>query len=641
VNEVLTFIKLVPEDISQVLSSILDHHGRNGFVLKLKDLKIWAFQLLAGHKDFKRPWFRISKFRGYTYPTKYRCIFVPLILAIINNHYKVIQRYLTYLNIYHVVQGPMYKDRSEVTAPVYNPPPESPNPKFNRIFDLVLTFVRKRYRDRPRDGKPLASAVAVTPTRNGTYAQWLVEGAPGEPLPRPLHIFPWEIYPGETMDLAVNFPNPDLWQGNLTIIGDSGGKNRLILVGHPYVQNKLKNLQHYLLDMLRECEWDCTFNQRKGHDFIIANQLKERPLYSVDLSDATWNFPWSLQEKLLISIGAGDLVRYFKLPVSDNGAMVTVKKGQAMGLNPSFPLFSLTHGLVIYGLAKFIGVDIDSFRVLGDDIIFSNKALRDIYLEFCDEFDIPISYHKCLSGQAGEFAGKIFIHGKDVTPIKWRWLTGDSIPSLFHQYKDILGWKRTLSLVRDKDAFLVLGGLSHHAHGLGLTDFDSKFPVYARHRKIRRGLVRSLIRNIENPMLVGGELNIRQPEMKYNPLEGSDFLRTLASRLKSPCDPHPEYGFLPYLGDPVKIARQLGITVPLLPVRSKTNGWKDNIHLNFKYMKGKDDLHETVSELRRLRQEIVEESEAEAKTPEGKGSEQGSRFFFRTLEGEFGRIPRT
>jgi hypothetical protein len=637
-GHVSTVIKLTP--IDKLLREILRNHGEKGFCEKLKNLKSWAFQLVGGNKTFTMPWFRISKLKGYSYPTKFRAIFRPLIFSLLNKDYQGIRRNLSFLNVYHTIQGPILKDRCEVTDVVYADVATNTDPKFDRIFDLVLNYVKDGFHDHRKGfiSEPVGSAVAITPLRNGTYAQWVAAGAPGESMDRPFRF----LNPKRTRSLLTTVPDVPLWQGNLAIIGDSGGKNRLILVGHPVVQTALKPLQRYLLSMLRELGTDCTFDQSRGHDFIIGHQLQGRHMYSVDLKDATWNFPMTLQMRLLKAIGAGQLEKYFRLPVSDNGRLVEVRKGQAMGLNPSFPLFSLTHNLVTYGLSRYLGLDQNSFRILGDDVIFSDIRLRDLYLDFCRNFEIPISHHKCLNGTAAEFAGKIFLDGKDVTPIKWRSLGREQLPALYSEYRKVLGRKDVKQLISDKFAYLVLGGLSHHAHGLGISGFDRNNPVTNRHLRIRSGLVDSLYENLQRPTLIGGQLKLKQEELEFEPVDGSDFLRELGDRLDAGIHPHPEYGLLPYLGNPVSIARQLGISVPLLPDRTvkSTVYWGKSIHLNYKYYKQGDgnELAESIRDLRRLRREIVEKSEEADQTSQSPQDEESSRYFYRTLEGRFGSL---
>jgi hypothetical protein len=564
-------------DMTPVRSSlrkILSNHGERGFVNILKQAKAWGYQIVAGNTEFTLPWYRVKRYKGYRYPYRLKPLFTPLIDAVVSVNYLEIQRRLSYINVYQAIRGPL-DPPEKVKEPVYGQP-VCRSPKTEKWF-VLLTKVLEYFHPGPRipdppvtEVKPTGQSVAITPVETGSYARYVSRGAPGSPLSKQLKgilmLRGWDVEP----DL--------LYQGNLVIIGDSGGKSRLILVGNPVVQQKLKPLQEYLMSILRSLPTDCTFDQVAGHKYIVMSQLAEKPLWAVDLKDATWNFPWALQELVLEKLGQGKFVQYFKLPVSDDGKLVKVAKGQAMGLNPSFPLFSLTHNLMLFAMCKWLGLDpLKSFRVLGDDVVLGDQRLRDLYQSFCEDFDIPISHHKCLSGHACEFAGKIFLDGRDVTPIRWRELNKDSLSSLFYPYKKILKDK-VFRLITDKTAFLTLGGLPVTFHGLGIQDFDSKYPVTRRHLRLREGILLSQYLNFGKANVSGSVTELPQYEVDtgLHPLGyPSYYLRTLSRYLSVEKKRTPQWGLVPYLGSPLSFSRQVGIDIPLLPAfrPGKTKPW--------------------------------------------------------------------
>jgi hypothetical protein len=481
-------------------------------------------------------------------------MFKPLIRAIIKENIVEIRRCLSYINVYQSIPGPL--DSPEVIKePVYAKPVES-IPFFENLINLVLKLVRKKYNKVCSDEiRPTGQSVAITPVRTGSYAQYVACGLPGSPLD---HQITSLLYMRELAD----DPLPLMFQGNLKIIGDSGGKSRLILVGFPPVQAKLRSLQLYLLDILRHTPTDCTFDQESGHRFVVQNQLSGKPLWSIDLKDATWHFPMSLQSTVLKGLGASEFLQYFDLPISDDGKLIKVLKGQAMGLMPSFPLFSLTHNLLLTGLCKWIGiVPFNSFRVLGDDLIIANERLKNLYMSWTKVYQIPVSHHKCLSGHAAEFAGKIFFKGYDVTPIRWRRLGKESLSSLFHQYKSILGSK-VYDLICDWSAFWTLSGLPRSVGGLGLS--QDKYPITSRILKIRLGIVTSMIENFGQVKATGTEVKDKQYEYSGTNNPTPWYLRALGSHVSVPlvCT---QYGFLPYLGNPFRTSQQLKLEIPLLP----------------------------------------------------------------------------
>lgn len=554
------FIECTP--VPKLLLKILKCHGKQGFVDILKGMKAWAFQIVSGNTNFTLPWSRTSVYLGYRYPRRFKNLFRPLIKAVVRRNYHVIQEYLSYFNIYQVIKGPL-KERSDYVKVIFQPAVVPPSPFWSDLLRLVLTLTKYEYRRKePDDVRPTGQSVAITPVETGSYAQWVAKGAPGSPIDHKVLTASW--FRGLT-----DTPYRSLWQGNLSVIGDWGGKGRLILIGNPVVQSRLKPLQEDLLQLLRWLPTDCTFDQTQGHSFVIENQKAGKPLYSVDLSDATWNFPFSLQKQVLQAFGADHLLELFELPISNQGSMVKVEKGQAMGLNPSFPLFSLTHNLILIGMCKWLGLKpTESFRVLGDDVVLANPLLHKMYLKFCEDYEIPVSYHKCLQGRAAEFAGKIFLDGKDLTPIRWRMLARDQLPQLFYPYRKILG-KRVYSLITDKTAFLTLGGLPRISHGLGISGFDQKYPVTLRHLKLRLGILDSLLANKgDKPKLRGNSIRLEQRPLDAGELiikPGPDLLRELGRYVDCGKDFNTNWGELPYLGNPFQNARQLGVEIPLLP----------------------------------------------------------------------------
>jgi hypothetical protein len=108
-----------------------------------------------------------------------------------------------------------------------------------------------------------------------------------------------------------------------------------------------------------------------------------------------------------------------------------------MGLYPSFALFALTHNLLLRTLAKQLDLDPDTaFRVLGDDVLISDRGLHDLYVHVLSAIRTPISETKSFASKVfGEFAGKVFWRGHDVTPIKWRRVSTASLDVAFQYYQ--------------------------------------------------------------------------------------------------------------------------------------------------------------------------------------------------------------
>jgi hypothetical protein len=542
-------------------------------------------QILAGNKEFSLPWYRTFRYKGYLCPKRASLLFRYLIRAIDRDDFKSIRLVLSAVNIYQCILGPI--EAPETTfAPVTSAPVADPPPKWSGMLDLALKFVLTKIDCQPSTRTlPTGQSVAITPVRTGSYSTWVSEGAPGSEFSqRVIEKIQSVVKPftlakgGKLYDVGYELEVPKMWQGNLRIVGDKGGKSRLILIGTPAVQARLRPLQTILLRMLWALPTDCTYDQSRGIRFILDCQQKGIKVYSVDLKDATWHFPFTLQQRVLETLGGSSFLPFFRLPVSKDGEMIEVQKGQAMGLMPSFPLFALTHNLILTALCKWLGrVPIDTFRVLGDDLIIADGEVRDLYLEFARDYEIPLSAHKCLeSSWTAEFAGQVIYKGTNVTPIRWNKLGGEQLPALFYSYRDVLG-QSVYKLITDKDAFLILGGLPKSVGGLGISGFDSKYRVPRSLYKARLGIVLSRLENLGLPKMKGTHEKIKQEPLgekpEYLPCVNSSYLRGLGKLLEKD-RVLTRYGYLPYMGPPGQVSRQLGIDIPLLPKMRSVSHWE-------------------------------------------------------------------
>jgi len=62
-----------------------------------------------------------------------------------------------------------------------------------------------------------------------------------------------------------------------------------------------------------------------------------------------------------------------------------------MGAFSSWPVFALTHGMLVSYLASKVGASHKSFKILGDDIVIRDDRLAEKYLGALSDLDIPIS----------------------------------------------------------------------------------------------------------------------------------------------------------------------------------------------------------------------------------------------------------
>lgn len=111
------------------------------------------------------------------------------------------------------------------------------------------------------------------------------------------------------------------------------------------------------------------------------------------------------------------MTRGFVTPgISDHE--VAYAAGQPMGAYSSFPVFALTHGLLLAYLAELLDISgAPPFRILGDDVVIRHDVLADKYKRVLQSLDVPISVTKTMQSEhTFEFAKRWFHRGHEVSP---------------------------------------------------------------------------------------------------------------------------------------------------------------------------------------------------------------------------------
>ena len=204
---------------------------------------------------------------------------------------------------------------------------------------------------------------------------------------------------------------PNRHAGDLAFLHENGGKCRVICMPHAELQVVFQPFHKALVSILDNIKEDCTYDQESGALWASSELAKGKTLHSIDLKSATDRFPLWLQLKFLNQSGIPEeWLKAFKVTATSvfktKHGVVEYRTGQPMGLYGSFPLLALgQHGLV--RLAGFLnGVPTaNQYRVLGDDILFSNDKLADAYRVLLRKYDIPTSESKCITGSTAEFCG--------------------------------------------------------------------------------------------------------------------------------------------------------------------------------------------------------------------------------------------
>ena len=251
-------------------------------------------------------------------------------------------------------------------------------------------------------------------------------------------------------------------------------KHRYFAAPHIWVQQVTEPLGDVLYDMVRRLPWDCTFDQEKGFPVVQDQLTKGGRAYCYDLSSATDRFPFELQTTLIESIFKHDelalkQIDFLKFIVNQhwtfypfhidqtdlniiNGKAdkeknvyyytnktvqtehpnpfselpthkIKWRHGQPLGLYPSFALFTLTHGTLLWALNGFRHDN--KFFVLGDDVIILDQELAQAYAQALLDTGTPFQMDKTLtSNRFGEFAGRIILKNTVIGSRKWRPIRG-------------------------------------------------------------------------------------------------------------------------------------------------------------------------------------------------------------------------
>jgi hypothetical protein len=229
---------------------------------------------------------------------------------------------------------------------------------------------------------------------------------------------------------ASHAPMYPLYGGDVHFLQEMGGKLRSIASPHIIHQQALRHFGKAIYRVVQSLPWDCTFDQLKAVPFVSEAIRCNRLVHSVDLTCATDYFPLDLQITCLRAVfgNVPDIDLFEKISrsywKSDLG-VVQWKKGQPLGLYPSFGSFTLTHGSILWWLN---GCTHDNkFFVLGDDVVILDDGLFSRYTSLLSRMSCPWSEQKSLSSsKLSEFAGKIITENGHFDVLKWRNLSNNN-----------------------------------------------------------------------------------------------------------------------------------------------------------------------------------------------------------------------
>jgi hypothetical protein len=251
------------------------------------------------------------------------------------------------------------------------------------------------------------------------------------------------------LDAALGAENTLVSSKFSTVVGrvgtafEPGLKIRYFAAPNQLVQRALEPLKDALLNILPSFPWDCSLDQRKADLEIQIRLSCTCVVHSVDLSKATDNFPWLFQRRVLQHLirksGDSAMGQSMMTLLSDivveglwimpDESRVKWGKGQPLGLGPSFPLFTISHGILLYLLNG--GKWDKEFYVLGDDVVIFNDSLSKRYHEVLKRWGVDVSEAKSFSSSyIAQFAGVTYTRTGSFWLPKWVPFTRDNILDL-------------------------------------------------------------------------------------------------------------------------------------------------------------------------------------------------------------------
>jgi hypothetical protein len=259
--------------------------------------------------------------------------------------------------------------------------------------------------------------------------------------------------------------------GEVHFLQEPGYKLRSIASPYRLFQVASEPLKNELGRIVSNLEWDCTHNQEKAFPTVQELLRKHKTVYSVDLSNATDYFPFSLQ-KLVLEQVFGKKNPYVSLFDDVSRSVwhseigdIRWNKGQPLGFNPSFFSFTLTHGLLLQTLSGASSWN-HEFFIVGDDVLITNKKLFDNYCNCLEQLGCPYSPEKSLvSNELAEFAGKIILPDKVFPQLKWR----DTSDENFLDLARLIGRNIRFLLTKKQNQVLdVFAHIPDFIHPMGL-----------------------------------------------------------------------------------------------------------------------------------------------------------------------------
>nr|UEP19809.1 RNA-dependent RNA polymerase [Sclerotinia sclerotiorum mitovirus 46] len=230
----------------------------------------------------------------------------------------------------------------------------------------------------------------------------------------------------------------------LSIVKDPECKMRVIAMFDWWSQVTLKPLSDSLFKALSMIDSDRTYSQDPAFHFVRNDS---QLLWSIDLTSATDRFPISVQKQILSLLTNTAFARdWADIMVGESfssaGGSIDYSVGQPMGAYSSWPMFTLSHHILVRYAGLLNGIQqFNNYIMLGDDIVINHNKVAKTYIRLLHALGVETSKTKThVSKDTYEFA-KRWIDTKhgEVTGLPIKGLI-DNINNISICYQILFDW---------------------------------------------------------------------------------------------------------------------------------------------------------------------------------------------------------
>jgi len=232
--------------------------------------------------------------------------------------------------------------------------------------------------------------------------------------------------------------------GLVALIQEAGYKLRFAANPARIYQVALKPLGDALFEALRRLPNDFTFDQVAGVEAVQGWLQDGLVACSMDLSNATDNFPMVFQLELLSQLGVNgrwlsflqDCCRgdwYTKTSNAPYAPTVLIRwsVGTPLGLYPTFAMFALAHHCVVQWCFSRLDKPVDDkgrypYAIVGDDCTIMDAEVASLYRQVMEAWGVPVDPVKSLeSATTAQFVGRVITGDTVVQGFKWKGRVSD------------------------------------------------------------------------------------------------------------------------------------------------------------------------------------------------------------------------